>query len=86
MVVNFTGNTNLVKYQRREGDGSSWTYSPDAEEKLSKLKLEEPPRLFRDGDMILVPIFLPLSTERDGVLKVILAQIDEVITSLGVNI
>jgi hypothetical protein len=66
-----------------KGTGS-WAYSLDAEERLSRLRLEDPPRLFREGDLILVPIFLPISSEREKVLSSILDQMFEIISCLGI--
>jgi len=60
-----------------------WGYSPEAREKLSQLEMEEPPRLFVEGDLVLVPILLPYGIEKADVVDAICGQVTELSRILG---
>lgn len=61
------------------GNGSKWRYSEDARKLLDSLHEEHPSRLFRDGEKLIVPVYLPVDQERDAVLASIVTQAREVI-------
>jgi len=62
--------------------GKHWSFPEKAKEKLLPLELEEPSRLFRANDMLIIPLYLSTGVERDIVVTNILNQINEVIDLL----
>lgn len=64
------------------GNGSKWSYSEDARRLLDPLHEEHPSRIIRDGQKLVVPVYLPVNQEREAVVASILAQVKEVIELL----
>lgn len=60
----------------------SWAYSAVARKRLAALEYDTPPRLLRDGDALLVPLFMPLATEREGVLIALRKQMGDLLALL----
>jgi hypothetical protein len=52
-----------------------WGYSSEAHRRLSKLELENPPRLIRRADDLLVPLRMPLGVEKSKVVRSIVGQL-----------
>ena len=61
-------------------DPNNWVFSFEAKEKLFKLEIEKPSRLFqnRKEDELLVPLFLPIGVEKDAVIQSLVSQIREI--------
>ena len=64
--------------RRKTGDDVEYVYQPNVKEKLSKLELEQPSRLFVDGRNLLVPIYLPTGVERSEVVQAVFDQLEEI--------
>ncbi len=63
---------------------ADWNFSKVAKEYLSKLELETPSRLLEFTDGLYIPLFLPISVEKDEVVKSLLAQMHEIIEYLRI--
>lgn len=55
-----------------------WKFDAVARQKLVRLELEVPSRIFTEGDTLFIPIFIEIGMERDGIVRNILEQISEV--------
>jgi len=60
----------------------SWTYSAIAKQRLNSLEHEVPSRLLRDGDVLLVPLHMPLGADRDGALHSLRGQLRGIVALL----
>ncbi|MFC2064273.1 hypothetical protein ACFLXB_04155 [Chloroflexota bacterium] len=58
--------------------GSNWKFDPVAKSELVSLETEEPKRLFLEGGVLYVPIFLEIGLEKSEVVKLMIDQIKDV--------
>jgi hypothetical protein len=57
---------------------NDWKYDAKAHEKLSVLEIEEPARLFREGDYLIIPLYLRTGVERPEIVDGVMQQISEI--------
>ncbi len=62
----------------QDAGGQKWGYAAEARLKLAEFEQEEPTRLFRDGDLLLIPIYLPSDVEKAEVINAIYQQVSAV--------
>ncbi len=62
-----------------------WRYSPEARQRLSRWELDDPPRLMRSGNQLLIPLFLRPNAEREQVIAELHEEIDRIIAALEVE-
>jgi hypothetical protein len=70
----------------KKGPDSPWTFPEEAQAKLISLEMEEPSRLIKDGNALIVPLYLPTGKEKDKVMEEVLSQLRDIINKLGIEI
>jgi hypothetical protein len=63
----------------QKGPDSPWTFSEEAQAKLISLEMEEPSRLIKHENALIVPLYLPTGEEKENVVEDVLSQIRKVI-------
>jgi len=61
---------------------SEWNFSLALKDSLASLESENPPRLFVEGNWIMIPLFMPLGVERDRVVDALFSQFTKIATLL----
>ena len=56
-----------------------WVFARETKEKLVRLEMEEPTRLFQIYDELLIPLYIPTNVEKADVVTSLLTQLYEVI-------
>lgn len=62
--------------------GKQWVFPREAKEKLVRLEMEEPTKLFQVYDELLIPLYIPTNVEKVGVVTSLLTQLNEIIEAL----
>lgn len=72
----------------QDGRESPWSYSAEARDRLASLELAQPPMLFQERELILVPIHLPYGVEKAQVIESIYQQVKTIsnLLSTGMDI
>jgi hypothetical protein len=67
----------------QDTSGEKWGYAANARIKLARYEQGNPTRLFQDGDLLLVPIYLPVGVEKAEVIGAIYQQVKELYSLLA---
>jgi hypothetical protein len=62
----------------QDARGQRWEYAAEARMSLAKLEHEIPPRLIKEDNLLLVPIYLPSGIEKAAVIDEIFKQVTEI--------
>ena len=68
----------------RDTGGKYWGYSERIRDRLMSLEAEDPSRLiFENGNLVFIPLYLPVNEEKDEVIESLVEQMREIIGLLG---